>query len=64
MKLISDFLIERKTALVQVSLYHTFFLSSIKKLYSLDGEYRVCPGHGDETTLSFERENNPYTRGL
>lgn len=39
-------------------------LSSIKKLYSLDGEYRVCPGHGDETTLSFERENNPYTRGL
>ncbi len=39
-------------------------LSSIKKLYSLEGDYRVCPGHGDETTLSFERDNNPYTRGL
>lgn len=39
-------------------------LKSIKKLYSLEGDYRVCPGHGDETTLSFERDNNPYTRGL
>lgn len=39
-------------------------LTSIKKLYALDGDYRVCPGHGDETILSFERENNPYTRGL
>ena len=39
-------------------------LSSIKRLYSLDGDYRVCPGHGGETTLSFERDNNPYTRGL
>lgn len=39
-------------------------LSSIKKLYSLEDDYRVCPGHGDETTLSFERDNNPYTRGL
>lgn len=39
-------------------------LSSIKRLYSLEGDYRVCPGHGDESTLSFERDNNPYTRGL
>ena len=39
-------------------------LTSIKKLYSLEGDYRVCPGHGGESTLSFERDNNPYTRGL
>lgn len=39
-------------------------LSSIKKLYSLEGDYRVCPGHGGESTLSFEKNNNPYTRGL
>lgn len=39
-------------------------LSSIKKLYSLEGDYRVSPGHGGESTLSFERDNNPYTRGL
>lgn len=39
-------------------------LSSIKRLYSLEGDYRVCPGHGSETTMSFERDNNPYTRGL
>ncbi len=39
-------------------------MKSIKKLYSLEGEYRVCPGHGNESTLSFERDNNPYTRGL
>ena len=39
-------------------------LASISKLYALDGDFIVCPGHGDESTLSFERENNPYTRGL
>ncbi len=39
-------------------------LNSIKKLYALEGDYRVFPGHGGESTLSFERENNPYTRGL
>ena len=39
-------------------------LDSINRLYSLEGDYRVCPGHGGETTLSFERDNNPHTRGL
>lgn len=39
-------------------------LRSIKRLYALEGDYRVFPGHGDGTVLSFERENNPYTRGL
>ncbi len=36
-------------------------LDSIRnKLFALDGNYRVYPGHGDPTTLDFERENNPY----
>lgn len=37
--------------------------SSIKnKLYALEGDYKVCPGHGDFTSLEFERNNNPYVR--
>ena len=35
--------------------------NSIKtKLYALSGDYTVYPGHGDTTTLEFERKNNPY----
>lgn len=30
------------------------------KLFALDGDYTVCPGHGDITTLDFERKYNPY----
>ena len=37
---------------------------SLKKLYELPGDYRVYPGHAEDTTLSFERENNPYMRGV
>lgn len=33
---------------------------SLKKLCGLSGDYRVYPGHDRATTLSFERENNPY----
>ena len=33
---------------------------SLKKLFSLAKNYRVLPGHGEETELYFERENNPY----
>ena len=35
---------------------------SVKRLYALDGDYKVCCGHEDDTTLSHERENNPYIR--
>ena len=35
---------------------------SIKRLYALDGDYLVYPGHGRNTTLNFERENNPYVK--
>lgn len=37
-------------------------LSSLRKLASLDGDYVVYPGHGESTTLEFERNNNPYVR--
>lgn len=37
---------------------------SMKKLKAIEGEYRVCPGHDRETTLSFEKENNPCMKGL
>lgn len=33
---------------------------SLKKLCNLPGDYKVYPGHNRTTTLSFERENNPY----
>ena len=34
-------------------------LRSLKLLYSLSGEYRVLPGHDEETTLERERRVNP-----
>lgn len=34
--------------------------NSLKTIYSLDGDYKLYPGHFDESTLSYERENNPY----
>lgn len=37
-------------------------LASLKKLCSLDGDYTVYCGHGQETTLSHERQNNPFCR--
>lgn len=34
---------------------------SVKEiLFALSGEYKVLPGHGCPTQLSFERKNNPY----
>lgn len=34
--------------------------ASLKTLASLPGDYRVLPGHGEETTLAWERTHNPY----
>lgn len=39
-------------------------IKSMKKLYALEGEYRVCPGHESESTLSFEKSNNPCMKGI
>ena len=33
------------------------------KLYTLPDETVVFPGHGPETTIGFEKVNNPYIRG-
>ena len=37
-------------------------LKSLKRLSNLEGDYRVFPGHGEETTLNFERCNNYYLK--
>lgn len=34
--------------------------SSLKKLYDIDGDRKVFPGHDGETTLEHERKFNPY----
>lgn len=33
---------------------------SLRKLWFMDGDYRVLPGHGEESRLSFEKKINPY----
>ena len=39
----------------------TKLFSSIKdKLFSLPKETKVYPGHGDSTSIDFEKENNPF----
>lgn len=35
---------------------------SLRRLAALDGDRRVLPGHGRETTLSHERKRNFYLR--
>ena len=37
-------------------------LRSLAKIGELEGNYKVYPGHDDDTTLDFERENNRYMR--
>ena len=37
-------------------------VKSIKNLYALSGDYKIHPGHGDDTTLSFERKHNMYVK--
>ena len=37
-------------------------LMSLSKLAELDGDYKVYPGHGEETTLEYERRNNRYVK--
>ena len=35
-------------------------MRSLKRLRDLPGDYTVYPGHGPATTLSIERQSNPY----
>ncbi|MBE6951164.1 MAG: MBL fold metallo-hydrolase [Ruminococcaceae bacterium] len=37
-------------------------LESLRRLASLQSDYRVHPGHGDSTTLAAEKRYNPYLR--
>ncbi len=34
--------------------------SSLRRLASLEGDLKICPGHGESTTLSDEKRYNPY----
>ena len=36
--------------------------ASLRRLADLEGDWRVFPGHGADTTLSFEKKTNPYMR--
>jgi len=31
-----------------------------KKIFSLDDQVTVFPGHGPETSIGFEKSNNPF----
>ena len=35
----------------------------VQRLYTLDGETNVYSGHGPKTTISYEKNNNPFIRG-
>jgi glyoxylase-like metal-dependent hydrolase (beta-lactamase superfamily II) len=35
-----------------------------KKVLTLDDGIRVLPGHGDATTIQYERKTNPYLKEL
>ncbi len=35
-------------------------LDSLEKIAKLPGDYKIYPGHGSDTTLSYELKNNPY----
>lgn len=37
-------------------------LHSLSRLADLPGDYKVYPGHDEETTLEYERQNNRYMR--
>lgn len=37
-------------------------ITSLQKLAALDGDYKIYCGHGEDTTLSRERNYNPYLR--
>ena len=39
-----------------------YMMQSMELLASLEGDYKVYPGHNENTTLSYEKQNNPYMR--
>ena len=43
--------------------YNTLIKSIREKLFVLDDEVKVYPGHGPMTTIGFEKKNNPFLNG-
>lgn len=44
---------------------HDAMVKTLKtRVLTLSDELRVLPGHGQETTIKFERKNNPYLKEL
>jgi glyoxylase-like metal-dependent hydrolase (beta-lactamase superfamily II) len=43
--------------------YETLISSIRDKLFKLDDDVIVYSGHGPETTIGHERENNPFLNG-
>lgn len=41
---------------------YSVLMDSVRKLAALEGNFRVLPGHGLDTTLEEERLHNPYLR--
>ena len=39
-------------------------MQSLKRLAELPGNYRVLPGHAEESTMDRERRSNPFMQGL
>ena len=38
--------------------------NSLQKLYQMDKDFRIYPGHGESSTLENEKRTNPYMRGF
>lgn len=39
-------------------------MKNIQKLIDLKGDYIVYPGHGEDSTLEYEKKTNPYLDGI
>lgn len=40
----------------------TLYHSIVERIFKLEGDYTVYPGHMEQTTLEFERKRNPFIR--
>ena len=43
---------------------YTVILKSLEKIKKYDDKIVIFPGHGDSTTLGYEKLNNPYLKNL
>lgn len=41
---------------------HTLVRSVREKLFVLEDDVSVLPGHGPETTIGWEKKNNPFVQ--